>query len=348
MSDKILYKIVHFADLHLNPLSKIPRSRSESFHDDIKFKFQELGKVLKSDEVDLMLMSGDLFHLKNQSLYTPINLNYYQKLLEGLEVDIKTIPGNHDLSKSSYDNIEKSAYRSLTEMAQNVQDLSWKKVSRKIICGGKEIDINIFGLPFYPIEKMVGYLKGFHDKVISTHNGINIVMLHIDALPNNDIPLFWQTISYKELLKYIPHVNIVCLGHIHQSFDVFSENGQMISKPWAFSRVVNDAYVKSSVLEKTHIPSIAIIKFIDRNGKLIVDIDYKKIKCVDFDSAFRKEDLLKVLDKSKKVKSFVDELKKQYGSVSEAFRIESPEDFLKGLNISKEVLDCIEEYLEKD
>jgi DNA repair exonuclease SbcCD nuclease subunit len=346
MSDKVLYRIAHATDLHLNPISKIPRSRTDSFHEDIKFKFEGLSEVIKAEKVDLMLMSGDMFHLKNQSLYTPVNLNYYQKLLEDLEVDIKTIPGNHDLSKSSYDNIQKSAYKSLTEMAQNVQDLAWKKISRKITCDNKEIDINIFGLPYYPLEKLLGYLKGFHDKVISTHNGINIVMLHIDALPNNDIPLFWQTISYKELLKYIPNVNIVCLGHIHQSFDVFSENGQMISKPWAFSRVVNDAYVRSAALEKMHKPSIAIIEFIDRDGKLIVEINYKSIPFVKFDLAFKKEDLLKALDKSKKVKSFVEELKKQYGSVSDAFKIESPEDFLQSLDISKEVLDCIEHYLE--
>lgn len=346
MGDKVLYKIVHATDLHLNPISKIPRSRSDSFHGDIKFKLEGLGKIIKDNEIDMMLMSGDLFHLKNQSLYTPVNLNYYQKLLEDLEVDIKTIPGNHDLSKSSYDNIEKSAYKSLTEMAQNVQDLAWKKISRKITCGGKEVDINIFGLPFYDIERMVGYIKGFHDKVISNHNGINILMLHMDALPDNSMPLFWQTISYKELLKYIPNVNITCLGHIHQSFDVFSENGQMISKPWAFSRVVNDSYVKSNILEKTHIPSIAIIEFIDRNGKLIVEIKYKSVPFVKFDLAFKKNDLLKALDESKKVKSFVEELKKQYGSVSDAFKIESPEDFLQSLNVSKEVLDCIERYLE--
>ena len=346
--NKILYKIGHFTDIHLNPLSRIPRSRTESFHKDIRYKFRGLKDTIKKEKIDLMLMSGDLFHLKNQSLYTPGNLNYYQKLLDGLEVDIKTIPGNHDLSKSSYENIENSAYKAVTEMSRNLQDLSLKGISRKIMCGGKEVDINIFGLPYFPLEKLVGGLKEFHDKVISCHNGINIIMLHMDALPNNDVPLFWQTISYRELLKYIPKVNIVCLGHIHQSFDVFSDTGQMISKPWAFSRVVNDEYVRSEVLEKVHKPSIAIIEFIDRDGKLIVEIKYESIPYVGFDIAFKKDDLLKELDKSKKVKSFVEALKKQYGSVSDAFKIENPEKLLQDLSIPKEVLACIEQYLESE
>jgi hypothetical protein len=343
---EVIFKIGHITDLHLNPLYRIPRARTDDFHDQITKKFESLKEILVEEEIETLLISGDIFHLKDQRLYTPETNVYYQQMFEFLKVNIKTVPGNHDLSKSSYDNINKSAYKVLMEMADNVQDISMKKVSFPFKIKGKDTFVNILGLPFFPLENMVSGIKNFHDKVISKLEGINILLLHIDALPDNDIPLFWQTISYKELLSYMPKVHVACLGHIHQSFDVFSSAGQMISKPWAFSRVVNDAYVRSEVLEKLHKPSISIITFLEDKGKFIIDIQYRPIPCVRFGLAFKEEDLKRSLDKSKKIQSFVEDLKSQYGDIDKAFEIQNPDEVLNQLNIPKEVMDCIENYLE--
>ena len=93
-------------------------------------------------------------------------------------------------------------------------------------------------------------------------------MLHLDAYPDDyKIPPYVQGVSYSELLRRMPSVDLLLLGHIHYQFEPFAYTNpdtgkiQMVSKPAAFGRVVKEYFkIEEDVKERGQIPSYAMIE----------------------------------------------------------------------------------------
>jgi DNA repair exonuclease SbcCD nuclease subunit len=341
------YKFAHITDLHWCPLRRVPRSRTPEFHTHIKNKWRELKDIIIKHECKEVFISGDIFHLKNPRLYDPQDINYYSSLLESLPVQLYTIPGNHDLPKSSYDLLNNSPYLVLSRATKNVTDISFK-VGRI-----EEVKVNFAGVPYLPLDELTAYLKSHNPFMNSKKGDINVLLIHGDFLPQGG-SFFWKTRTYDYILDIAKSTHILLLGHIHLSFPVFTrvKNNipQMVSKPWSFSRVVKDYYNQTEQDDLRHAPSVAIIQIDtgENNDKCVVTIEYEKIPHVNMKTAFKEKRLVKSIEVSEQMTSFIETLKKEHGVDGSAFEIADPDKILKDANLTQNIRDLINSYLEQD
>lgn len=341
-------KFIHVTDLHLCPLNKMPQSRSESFHLDIQNKFRWVEDYIRDNSISFVILSGDIFHIKAGSEYTPESLNYYSGLFEDWKVPIYTIPGNHDLQKSSIHNIEKSAYKAIVKSTDNMVDVSYNIDSFNRPNGAEgmvhlpEHNITISGIPYFPLVETMGHLKNINEEFSKRPDSYRICLLHTDAIPNNDIPLHWATASYEDLFERSGNIDLICQGHIHLQFPLATQGRTTISKPWAFSRVSKDYHNKTEILEHLHMPAITVVT---RETGQNTTYQYIPIKCVSFDIAFKKDSIKKQLEVQGVTRTFIDKLKKDFGSASNAFSLSTPENLLEQVSVPDEVREVINQYL---
>jgi hypothetical protein len=346
------FHALHVTDTHFSPLNKAPQSRSASYNDDVAFELNAFNDILKKEKPDCILFSGDFFHLKSQDSYNPGDINYYSKFLTEWDLPIYACPGNHDLPKASYDLVEKTAYRNLTLTVPKLFDLPWRscQITKWETPVGPVV---ITGIPYFPLAQLFDKLKEL-DEAITPVRGFKIVLLHTDALPNDLKVSFFQTCSWGDLQNLLPHAHLLCLGHIHMSFPIYSGMSpltgepQFISKPWSFGRVVKDYFQNPEILEHQHKPSYADIKlYSEDGGPLQVEIEYKVIPHRPFSQIFNPESLKRELESSGKISQFIQSLRSEHGSLDNAFRVEDPQEYLRKSNIPDTVRALIEKYLEE-
>lgn len=363
-------KIIHLTDLHFNPLHKIPQSRTAGFHRHIKEKWGHVCSVIKEEKIKFGLISGDIFHLKNPKIYCPEDISYYAKLFEDTGIDWVTIPGNHDLPDSSFDQLEKSPYNLLVKATNNLFTLvrpivldplnnvravymdsfSYKNEEENL--NFKSVPINIYGYPYYPLSSITCNLNKINDRMEQS-GGFNILLLHMDVIIDPNVFLFWSVAGYDTILDKLPNADLICLGHIHQSFPVYkrinpkTKRIQLVSKPWSFTRVAKDYFNKIDIFEKQHKPSYSLITINQTINNFDVQIEYKEIPFTPFEKAFKKDVLKKQLESNLTIKSFMEEVKKNFGTVDKAFKVIDPKDYLNQITIQDEVREMLNKYIEE-
>lgn len=346
-------KICHFSDIHLSPLGHIPQSRTEQYHTDVANEIKILGQALKDEKADLIVCSGDIFHLKNQSAYSPKDLNYYRDLFEDFP-PFCSIPGNHDLPKSAFQNIKDSPYTSLTNLLPTIiKDISWKTCVFPL--EGVFKSFVLCGIPYLPMVSFKEEIKRFveekNNPLVLQHSPILWgFVIHVDATPEKLLVNLWESFSYEELASLFPNNSILFMGHIHASFLPWQDEKRniTISKPWSIGRVIKDYFNQTDILEKTHIPSYSVITLENTPEGMSLNISYKQIpgvkKGIDI---FQVESLQTQLEKSKEIQTFIQGLKKDTSSSDSVFFTQNPMMYLQGLNLQKEIFDLITEYLNK-
>jgi hypothetical protein len=292
-------------------------------------------------------VSGDLFHIKDQKAYAPADNNYYRDRFMGLGVSVLAIPGNHDQPRSSYDLIKRSPYFTLVHSTPNLEDVSY---THKVIGQAGPIPVRVFGLPYRPMERFLADLVKLDQEMADLPPAFNVVLLHADAMPE---PVFahMDYLSWKDLLAYLPRAHTLMLGHIHASFPIYTGRSalghpQFVCKPWSIGRVVRNYYTTTDFLEHKHHPHYALLEVTFADEKLNAKAEYHPLPFVPFQQAFLPETLAREIEAGGKVNSFIQDLRTQYGSVSAAFEIASPEDFIKNANIPDNIRKRLEHYLD--
>lgn len=363
-------KIIHLTDLHFNPLHRIPQSRTAGFHRHIKGKWDHISSIIKEEKINFGVISGDIFHLKNPKIYCPEDISYYAKLFEETEIDWVAVPGNHDLPDSSFDQLEKSPYNLLVKATKNLYTLVRPIVMNKenniksvfMDCYSykyqkdnlyfNSIPINIYGYPYYPLSSIICNLEKINERM-GCDEGFKILLLHMDVIVDPNIFLFWSVAGYDTILDKLPNVDLICLGHIHQSFPVYrrinpiTKRLQLISKPWSFTRVAKDYFNKIDVFEKQHRPSYGLITINQSKNNFNVQVEYREISFTPFEKAFKKDILKKQLESNLTIKSFMEEVKKNFGSIDKAFKVINPKEYLDKISMEEEVKNMLNKYIEE-
>lgn len=350
MTHTVLARYAHVTDLHLNPLNRIPAARTETYHEDTAQELLALRDRARELNVDAVLISGDLFNLKNSSLYFPEHILYYARYFNEFHCPIYTIPGNHDLPQSSYANLEKSAYALLHEACPRLHNLAKRgPVTQQIQVNDSAIPVNFHGIPYMAVPDFIAHAPHFNQRM---SNGLNIVLIHTDVAPDTDIPAHWAMISYQELLRTLPRADVICAGHIHHSYPIFTQinattgRPQIISKPYSFARIVKDYYATLEDLAERHVPSVCLLELRQDGARLYLHAEYQPLPCTSFEHAFVQDSLRRELDKSTEISSFLDGIRAQYGDINAAFHITSPTEFFAKLELPDAVRTIIAEYVE--
>lgn len=344
-------RIGHVTDIHLNPLNRIPAARTDTYHEDTRKELEGLRTWLIEQRITALLISGDLFNLKNSSLYFPEHLLYYRDYFASLPCPVYTIPGNHDLPQSAYTNLSKSAYKLLLEACPNIIDVS-DRVVRHTCPDGLEVAIS--GVPYTAPDHFAARASALSARIATESPGIlNFTLIHTDIVPaGNNNPTFFEAITFDDACDALSNTDLICAGHIHLSYPLYTRRHtrtgrpQMLSKPYSCARLVKDYYTSLADLAERHVPSATLFELrATTESPLSLHAEYTQLPCVDFAHAFQPEALVRELEKSETIASFITSLKTQYGSISAAFTLDTPADYLAKLTIPDEVRAVIEEYL---
>lgn len=141
--------VAHITDIHLNPLNKIPAARTDTYHADTAAELENFRQFCIENAVKAVLVSGDVFNLKNSALYAPEHILYYKGIIDAFPCAWYAIPGNHDLPQSAYTNLQKSAYKLLVESCANFIDVSDRY---ELLTFDDGLQIAISGIPYVGVS----------------------------------------------------------------------------------------------------------------------------------------------------------------------------------------------------
>lgn len=331
--------VCHLTDIHLNPLNKIPTSCKENYHEVVYLEFQELKNHIEELKLQyekiVVCVSGDIFNLKQQSYYTPKVIEYYSNLFESTFSDLQVycIPGNHDLTASSMDLFNESAYNIWSKATSNVVDVSNKTI---LI----DDNITVSGIPYYKLQQTRDKIKDLN----LSENNKNIVLLHSDIFASaSDSSWFMHDfITYDEVSLLNKNISMALLGHIHKESPIKSSENCTFSKPHAFSRMTKE-YLSKEDLEDSY-PSYALFE-LDKKGNMISS-EYYRIKKFNSSDFIDFNDLQKVKENSNKFHDFIAELNSTFGSIEESFSIQNPDDLLNRIELENEIRQIINKYIQ--
>lgn len=222
-----MIKILHCADLHLDsPLSALNASKSEVRRNDLRAAFTALTLSAKINNVDFLLIAGDLFDCEFVSKDTVALLCREFEAIPDCKVIIA--PGNHD----PYTN---SSYYRLGEFPENVYIFD----SPEISCFNfPEKNTTVYGWAFTEEHMTNCPLDGFS---LENPDNINILVAHgdLDRPDSNYCPIS------SKLLTDIGF-DYVALGHRH----TFEEtgNGRIVYSGCLEGRGFDETGEKGAVL----------------------------------------------------------------------------------------------------
>lgn len=347
------YRIAHFTDWHLSPLNHIPQSRTSYYHTDTAEEIKNLKESLKQEKAETLVFSGDMFHLKNQAAYSPKDLNYYCEVLRDFPLFF-SIPGNHDLPKSSIANMKDSPYSNLlNSLPQVMCDISFPKFIKIDLPFQTFKEFYLFGIPYLPVPALKDFLKELPSKFpfADKKDALFGFLVHVDATPQSMLVNLWESFNYQELTDLFPSNSILFLGHIHASFPPFHNTTKNVftSKPWSMGRVIKDYFNQTDVLTHLHTPSYSVVTMDETEEGFRIYIEYKNVAGFKpateiFDMPSLKVQLEKSKDIQNKIQGWKNEIDAAKGN---PFFLSDPMLYLQGLKMEKEVFDIITEYLNK-
>ncbi len=196
-------KFLHCGDFHMDtPFTSLSTEPGVSSirRNDIKETFEKVIKAAKDEEVDILLISGDLYE---QSCVKKATINFVNdKFNEILNIEVFIVPGNHDpyIANSYYKNFK---------WAKNVHILSSE--NPYVVLSELQACIYGFGFNNFTEEKsIIKEIEHFDDYLI------NILLVHgtVDMRFGEDS---YNPMSSEELFSM--NMDYIALGHFHNKIE---------------------------------------------------------------------------------------------------------------------------------
>lgn len=202
-------KVLHCADFHFDtPFPGLSDVKAAARQEDLKMSFSKAIAAAKKNDIDLMLISGDLFN--NNSIMRSTIEFIKRKLDEIPETRVFISPGNHDP-------VTERSYYSIIEWPKNVYIFGSGSITSVYV---EELNTCVYGIGFHANNIKNSLLKGFR---VKDENRINIMVMHgtVQATPFfEDIP--YNPISLEEIEQ--SGLDYLAMGHLH-SFSGIKKQG---------------------------------------------------------------------------------------------------------------------------
>ena len=217
-------RFIHLADVHLGAVPDRGCPWSSRREEEIWETFRRVIAGIRENPVDLLFISGDLFH--RQPLMRELKeVNYLFSTIPDTRVYL--MAGNHDfISRDSF-------YRTF-EWNSNVTFFK----NRELTCvKDPELDVYVYGLSYYDRE----IREGLYDKAVPVQEeGIHILLAH--GGDEKHIPLSAASLAAAGF-------DYVALGHIHNAQHCSRESVRYCG-----------TLLKYSFSEVNHIKSITVVE----------------------------------------------------------------------------------------
>ena len=200
-----MIKFIHCADLHLDSPFKSRHYLSPSILNDVKQSgynsFTNIIDDAIKEQVDFVIISGDLFDQDNRTLRAEVYLREQFKKLEQEQIFVYIIHGNHDpLSDSVH-----------TVWPENVTVFSDKVSTYQLITKNGQV-VYLHGFSY---QKDASYENKVDEYPESTGNkGIHIGLLHGTYSQASNVKNRYTEFNVEDLNSKLYHY--WALGHIHE------------------------------------------------------------------------------------------------------------------------------------
>jgi len=254
-------KILHVTDSH--GTMKSPESRKDIYYIAFLRKLYELGLVVKKENINVVVHTGDLFH-------TPRVSNKFagqvSEMIKDMGIPFYVVPGNHDIEGYNIDTIDQTMLGLLSKTGViTILDRS-HPVTLDVHEDGESYTVALSGQEYYAnIDR--GNPQDF--EMQQCEADINILGYH-GYLSNIDQP---PGIIYTPTNSVITDADIILSGHYHRQFEAVVGDVS-IYNPGSMMRVDQTDY------NRTHTPQYGILHIsVDDNIGLQYEYTFHKFKC---------------------------------------------------------------------
>lgn len=201
-------KVAHAADLHLgSPFARLPEHVSTRLKDEQRAYLTRLVDRCLAEEVDLLLLAGDVFDRPD------VNNIWINRLAEALAkldpIDVYIVPGNHDpyYPDSVWD---RGQWSSNVHIFKEANTLHHERLG---------LDISAF--PFTGLREHAP-LDDAHLTLSEDPADFRLLLLHAELIAGQQSQSAYNPISRNH--PSFQHFDYVALGHIHQTDSIHLNN----------------------------------------------------------------------------------------------------------------------------
>lgn len=205
------FTFIHCADIHLGAMPLKLEERYEDFF----ISFDSVINYAINNNINTILVSGDLLHLKNINSKTLLKTTNILEKAQRNNIEVIVIEGNHD--KAFY--VDEESWLNYLKEKNNICLLSHKLIDGKIVEIEKHENeyIQVYGVGYLGtstedhIQEINEYIK-----TNKTPNKFTVLMLHaaVGKLVYNEL----ATVKKEIINKLKESVDYVALGHIHYTY----------------------------------------------------------------------------------------------------------------------------------
>ena len=206
-----MVKILHTADLHLDsPFSLLDVEKAKQRKNELRGTFVNLVKYALDNEIDIVIIAGDLFDMEYVTSQT---ISFISEVMKSAnKIKFVITPGNHDFycKSGAYDN----------EFPSNVYIFRNTKIE-KISFDDLETDIYGFGFTSDYLERDM-----LATRINANRDRLNIFACHADILTKDSK---YCPITINDIANI--NCDYVALGHVHKGSKVDYVNGTAYAYP---------------------------------------------------------------------------------------------------------------------
>jgi len=235
-------KILHITDSH--GTVKGPESRKDVYYISFLKKLYELGFVVKKNNIDLIVHTGDLFHTARVS---DKFAGQVSEMIKAMGIPFYVVPGNHDIEGYTTDTIDQTKLGLLAKAG--VVTILDRDNPIRITAnqGGEEYTVAISGQEYYAhIDE--GNQTDF--EMQQDDADLNILAIHgyLASTPQH------PDIKCTMVNDVVTDADIILTGHYHRAFE-WNGPDVDIYNPGSMMRVEQTDY------NKTNMPSMVYWTF---------------------------------------------------------------------------------------
>ena len=212
------FKFVHTADLHLDSpfkgISELDEALSQELADATFNAFEKIIELCIEEEVDFLLISGDVYDSQDKSLRAQL------KFIDGLDrlskegIHTYVVHGNHDPS---------IGWASTLRIPENVHVFGGKKVHKLVFQKDGEDLAEIYGFSYHRKDITYSVIPEFEEKVSPT-GLFSIALLHCNLSTSTGHEPYAPCMVND--LTGLP-IDYWALGHVH-NMDIVKESPMIV------------------------------------------------------------------------------------------------------------------------
>ena len=199
-------KILHTADWHLGYRQYGMGVRE----DDFAKPLEEIGDIAVREQVDAVLVAGDLFDSYRPPASAVQAAKKFGDRMNAFNIPVLAIDGNHDASSGRW-----SLLCGFMPLGRKIGDLPMPTIVR---------DVKFIGIDFCRPQQLIGRLLEMETAKVDLQGGV--LALHLELA---DLAAYSTAMSVKDLEPHLDALNVgyVALGHIHNPVEKTTERGRI-------------------------------------------------------------------------------------------------------------------------